>query len=182
MSFHLSFSSCPSPVPSSLLTIIFEISIFSSSSGLLKSNLLLPKKKPTQTPSHRPLTHPNSKVNSLRISLLPPSLQPSLPSPLTVSTAAPPSTMTSFQTIIAQHASEGWDLLWKATTTPWDKGLANPSLVALLEDVPQEVNLPEKGKKGVRALVAGCGRVSSTSFMCLGRRGEGKEMGRRRRR
>ncbi|KAL7413338.1 S-adenosyl-L-methionine-dependent methyltransferase [Mrakia frigida] len=66
--------------------------------------------------------------------------------------------MTSFQAIIAEHASEGWEKLWKATTTPWDKGFANPPLVALLEKVPQEVKMPEKGQAGIRTLVAGCGR------------------------
>lgn len=58
--------------------------------------------------------------------------------------------------IIAEHGKHGWDLLWKADLTRWDRGEADPFLVSFLRSPPAEVEIP----KGGMGLVAGCGRVS----------------------
>lgn len=57
---------------------------------------------------------------------------------------------------IADNGKHGWDLLWKASVTHWDRGQADPYLVAFLKAPPAAVKIPDFGM----GLVAGCGRVS----------------------
>lgn len=66
-----------------------------------------------------------------------------------------------FREKIKAKGQAGWEDLWQAKTTGWDRGQANVNLVELLErpQVPEELRLPEKGDGNVKAVVAGCGRV-----------------------
>ena len=63
---------------------------------------------------------------------------------------------------IKAKGQAGWDDLWQSKTTGWDRGQANVNLVELLErdEMPESIKLPNKGDGNVKAVVAGCGRVS----------------------
>ncbi|PWN98932.1 S-adenosyl-L-methionine-dependent methyltransferase [Tilletiopsis washingtonensis] len=63
------------------------------------------------------------------------------------------------------HSSQSWDAAWKAGLTPWDKGAAQPALVATLDDEQLGALLPRSG----RAAVPGMGRGFDAEL--LARRG-----------
>ena len=81
--------------------------------------------------------------------------------------AAPPLGPKELRALLggADSSQGAWDLVWKAGMTPWDKGAAQPALVATLDDKQLGALLPRSG----RAAVPGMGRGFDAEL--LARRG-----------